>query len=59
MSKPAMRPTQPPIQWVPGVTSLGVKRQERETDLSFLPSVEVKKGGAISPLPHEFLWRGA
>jgi hypothetical protein len=25
-SRPALRPTQPPIQWVPGVLSPGVKR---------------------------------
>jgi hypothetical protein len=42
-----------------GVTSLGVKRQDREADLSSLPSAEVKKGGAISPLPRESSWRGA
>jgi hypothetical protein len=26
VSRPAMRPTQPPVQWVPGVLSLGLKR---------------------------------
>jgi hypothetical protein len=26
VSRPALRPTQPPIQWVPGVLSPGVKR---------------------------------
>jgi hypothetical protein len=26
VSRPAPRPTQPPVQWVPGVLSLGVKR---------------------------------
>jgi len=26
VSRPALRPTQPPIQWVPGALSLGVKR---------------------------------
>jgi hypothetical protein len=29
-SRPAMVTTQPPIQWVPGVISLGVKRPGRE-----------------------------
>jgi hypothetical protein len=36
--------TKPPIQWVPGVLSLGVKRPCREADDS-LPSIaEVKEG---------------
>jgi hypothetical protein len=28
-SRPALRPTQPPIQWIPGTISLGVKTLER------------------------------
>jgi hypothetical protein len=32
VSKPALEPTNPPIQWVPWVLSLGVKRLEREAD---------------------------
>jgi hypothetical protein len=31
-SRPALWPTQPPIQWVPEVLSLGVKQQGREAD---------------------------
>jgi hypothetical protein len=31
-SRTALGPTQPPIQWVPGVLSLGVKRLGREAD---------------------------
>jgi hypothetical protein len=42
-SGPAMGPTQPPIQWVPGALSLGVKRQGREADHSPPTSVEVRK----------------
>jgi hypothetical protein len=30
VSRPALVPTQPPIQWVPGALSLVVKRQRRE-----------------------------
>jgi hypothetical protein len=42
-SRPALGPTQPPIQWVPGALSPGVKRQEREADHSPPISAEVKK----------------
>jgi hypothetical protein len=31
-SRTALGPTQPPIQWVPGVLSVGVKRPGREAD---------------------------
>jgi hypothetical protein len=41
-SRPVLGPTQPPIQWVPGAVSLGVKRLEREADHS-PTSAEVKK----------------
>jgi hypothetical protein len=42
-STPALRSTQPPIQWVPEAFSSGVKRQERETDHSPPASAEVNK----------------
>jgi hypothetical protein len=42
-SRPALGLTQPPIQWVPGALSPGVKRQGREADHSSLTSAEVKK----------------
>jgi len=38
----ALRPTQPPIQWVSGALSLGVKRPGRETDHSPQSIAEVK-----------------
>jgi hypothetical protein len=43
VSRPALRPTQPPIQWVQGVLSLGIKRPWREADNSPPPSAEVEK----------------
>jgi hypothetical protein len=46
-----LKPTQPPVQWVPGAVSLRVKRQMRQADHSPPASVEVKNGGAIPPLP--------
>jgi hypothetical protein len=42
-SRTAMGPTEPPIQWVRGALSLGVKRPEREADYSPLSSAEVKE----------------
>jgi hypothetical protein len=43
VSRPALRPTQPPIQWVPGALSLGVKRSEREANHSPPSSAELKE----------------
>jgi hypothetical protein len=41
-SRTALGPTQPPIQWVSGALSLGVKRPGREADHSPPSSTEVK-----------------
>jgi hypothetical protein len=44
--------TQPPIQWVPGALSLGVKRPGREADHSPPSSAEVKNAWSYtSTLP--------
>jgi hypothetical protein len=58
-SRPALRHTQPGIQWVPGVLSSGVKRQGREAAYSHPSSAGVKSGGAIPPLHHTSSWRSA
>jgi hypothetical protein len=42
-TRSALGPTQPPIQWVLGALSLGVKRPGREADHSHLSDVEVKE----------------
>jgi hypothetical protein len=42
-SRQALGSTQPPIQWVPGALSPGVKRPGREADQSPPASAEVKK----------------
>jgi len=42
-SRTALGLTQPPIQWVTGALSLGVKRPEREADHSPPSSAEVKE----------------
>jgi hypothetical protein len=39
----ALRPTQPPVQWVPGALSLGVKQLGCEADHSPPSSAEVKE----------------
>jgi hypothetical protein len=51
-SRPSGGSIQPPVQWVPGAFSPGIKRQRRESDHSILSSAEVKNGGAIPPLSH-------
>jgi hypothetical protein len=43
VSRTALGPTQPPIQWVPGALSLGVKRPGCEADHSPPSSAEVKE----------------
>jgi hypothetical protein len=47
-SRPAMGPTQPAIQWVPGALSPGVKRQ---ADQSPPCSAVAKNDEAIPPFP--------
>jgi hypothetical protein len=42
-SRPALGPSQPLIQWVPGAPSPRVKRQGRESNYSTPTSAEVKK----------------
>jgi hypothetical protein len=43
LSRPALGPTQPPIQWVPGALSLGVKQLGREADHSPPSRAEIKE----------------
>jgi hypothetical protein len=52
-SRPALRPTLPPIQWV-----LGVKPPGRESDHSLPHSAKVKNRGGRPPLTHASSWRG-
>jgi hypothetical protein len=58
-SRLAMGPTQPPIQWVPGAFSPGIKRSGREADHSPPSRTKVKNVGATPPLPHMCSWRVA
>jgi hypothetical protein len=51
-SRTALGPIQPPIQWVPGTLSLGVKRLGREADHSPPYSAEVKECVELYLHPH-------
>jgi hypothetical protein len=52
VSRPALGPTQPPVQLVPGVLSPGGKaRPGRDADHSPPSSAEVENVRAIPPLP--------
>jgi hypothetical protein len=48
-SRTALGPTQPPIQWVPGALSLGIKRPGSEAPHS--PPSSQTMNGATHPLP--------
>jgi hypothetical protein len=58
-SRPALGPTQPPVQWVPGALSLGVKWPGREADHLPPSSAEVKDCMELYlHSPNTPLWRG-
>jgi hypothetical protein len=57
--KTVLGPTQPPIKWVPGALSLGVKRPGREADHSPPSSAEVKNAWNYTSTPNTSSWRGA
>jgi hypothetical protein len=55
-SRPTLGLTQPPIQWVPGALSPGIKRLGREADHSPPISAEVKKTWLYTAIsPHVFM----
>jgi hypothetical protein len=55
VSRPALGPTQPPIQWVQGALSLGVKRPGRQADHSPLLMPRSRLPGAIPPPQYIFM----
>jgi hypothetical protein len=57
-SRPALGPTQLPMQWVTGALSLRVKRPGREADTS-MQCRDQRMRGAIPSLPNTPSWRGA
>jgi hypothetical protein len=58
-SRPALRPTQSSIQWIPAAVSPGVKRPRREADHSPPTSADIKKTWVYTLLPHTSSWRSA
>jgi len=51
VSRPVLWPTQPPIQWVPEVPSLGIKRPGCEADHSPPCTAEVKNECSYTSTP--------
>jgi hypothetical protein len=58
-SRPALVPSQPRIQWVLGVLSLGYSGRvvKLTTHLHLLPTSKMRE--AVPPLPNTPSWRGA
>jgi hypothetical protein len=50
-SRPARKPTQPPVQWVVGAVSPGVQKLWREADHSRPSSAEVKNAWSYTSTP--------
>jgi hypothetical protein len=59
MSRPALGPTQRPIQWVVGTLSLGAKWSGHEADHSHPPNAKVEDDAAIPSLHQRSSWHGA
>jgi len=49
--RPALGPTQPLIQWIPGLLSLGVKQVGHEADHTFPSSVKDEKVRSYTSTP--------
>jgi hypothetical protein len=50
-SRTALEPSQPPIQWIPGAFSLGIKWLGREPDHSPPSNAEVKNAWSYTSTP--------
>jgi len=58
-SRPALMPTQPPIQWVPGALTPEVKRPGRIADTHLHLAPMLRTRGAIPSFPHTSSRSGA
>jgi hypothetical protein len=58
-SRTVLVPAQPPMEWVLGALSLGLKRPGREADYSPPSSAEVKNAWSYTSTPNTSSWRGA
>jgi len=52
VSRPALGPTQPPIQWVPGILSRGYSGRGVKLTTHLHLVLRLRMRGAIPPLPH-------
>jgi hypothetical protein len=59
VSRPALGPTKPPIQWIPGALSVGVKRPGREADHSLPSSAEFKNAWIYTSAPQYAFMAGS
>jgi len=59
VTRPALGPTQPPAQWVPGILSPGLKRGRGVTLYTHPQLVPTSRmsGNYTSPLPQAPSWR--
>jgi hypothetical protein len=55
VSRLHLRPTEPSIQWVPGIHSSGIKRSGTEADYSRLPVSSLRVCGPLPPMHWTFL----
>jgi hypothetical protein len=56
VSRPILRLTQPPVEWIPGALYHGVRRQGREADNSLQSGAGLRMCGFIFPFSASWLF---